>query len=124
MSTGMGMGGNPSGNSSGNLSSGSMSGNLSSNLGDSKGTLSEERNKKKGGSDVAEIIDSGAGGLDSITGFISSFTGKGPTNSNTNYSPPAPPVKKTNPLLIGGIVAGVFLLIIVLILTKNGQVKE
>lgn len=113
---GMGGNGNLSKTSSGNSSSGSMSGG-------SKHTLSEERDNKKGGSDVAEIIDSGAGGLESITGFISSFTGKGPTNSNTNYSPP-PPEKKTNPLLIGGIVAGVFLLIIVLILTKNGQAKQ
>jgi len=117
------MGDDDNNNNSGNLSGGSMSGGSSGGLGGSKHTLSEERNKGKGGSDLSELIDSGAGGLDSITGFISSFTGKGPTSSNTNYSP-APPVKKTNPLLIGGIVGGVFLLIIVLILTKNGQAKQ
>jgi len=119
-----GLGSGSMGNSSGNLSS-SMSGGSSGSLAGSNGTLSELRDKGKQPVDYAGIIGASAGGLDSVTNFITSVTGKGSTNANTNnnYTPP-PPEKKVNPLLIGGIVAGVFLLIIVLILTKNGQAKQ
>lgn len=116
------MGKKPSVNSSSGMSG-------SGNLAGSNGTLEEKRNendgKVNGGADVAGIIGAGAGGLDSITNFITSVTGKGGSNTNnsneTNYIPP--PENKVNPLLIGGIAAGVVVLIIVLILTKNGQAK-
>lgn len=93
-------------------------------MGDSKHTLSEERNKNSG-ENAANIIGASAGGLDSITNFISTVTGKGGTNTDTNYNPPPPPTeKKTSPLLIGGIVGVSFLIIVILILTKNGQSKQ
>ena len=100
-----------------------MGGGLSGVL-DSKGTLSEDRKKNQGngGQNAANIIDAGAGGLDSIANFISTVTGKGgnANNNNNNYAPP-PPEKKVSPLLIGGIVGVSFLIIIVLIITKNGN---
>lgn len=101
------------------------SGTSSGGLGGSNGTLDEKiQEKEKKETDVAGIITASAGGLDSITGLISTFTGKETSevsNSSNNYIPP--PEKKVSPLLIGGIAAGVLVLIIVLILTKNGQAK-
>jgi hypothetical protein len=98
-----------------------------SDLAGSKGTLSEERDKNKkenNGSNAAAMIDAGAGGLDSITNFITSVTGNGNNNkSEQNSSAPPPSENKVNPLLIGGIVGTVFIIIIVLILTKNGSAE-
>lgn len=96
----------------------------SQQFGGTNGTLSEERDQGKGGADVAGIIGASAGGLDSITNFITSVTGKGSAAAPGNYTPPPPVEKKTSPLLIGGIAAGVGLLIIVIILAKNGQSKQ
>lgn len=105
--------------------------NLSSNrpsysqqFGGSNGTLSEQRQESKTGTDVAGIIGASAGGLDSITNFITAVTGKGGSSATPAYVPPPPPEKKTNPWLIGGIAAGVVVLIIVIILTKNGTSKQ
>lgn len=122
-------------NSGGGL--GSMGGSsLSSNsggsgsmgsLGDSKHTYSEERDKRKGvdGGGVADGINAGAGALDSITGFYNAIMGnKNNANSNQNYNSPPPAGNKTNPLLIGGIAGVSFLIIVILILTKNGQSKQ
>lgn len=98
---------------------------FSSQFGSPNGTLSEERKEGKGGSDVAGIISASAGGLDSITGFISSITGNGGSSNNGSYyNPPPPPEKKPNLWLIGGIASAVVVLIIIIILTKNGQTKQ
>lgn len=93
-------------------------------FGGKTGTLSEKRTEaaqsSTKGNDTAEIIEASAGGLDSITNFVSLFTGKTPT-TETNYTPPPPPEKKVNPYVwIGGGVA-VVLFIILLISSKNGQ---
>jgi len=97
-------------------------------FGGQTGTISEKRKKetqaKGGGSDnTADIIDASADGLDSITNFVSLFTGKTPT-TETNYNPPPPPPKKVSPLVWvgGGLV--VLLLIALLISSKNGQATE
>ena len=112
------------GNSNGlNINLSGQKPSYSQQFGGSNGTLSEKRKQEKKGANAADIITASAGGLDSVTGFISSIMGNGTPTAN-NYTPPPPPEKKVNPLLIGGIVAGVFLLIIVLILTKNGQAKQ
>lgn len=87
--------------------------------------LSEDRKNKKEGGDVAGGINAGAAALDSVTGFFNAVMGNGGNNTNnsTNYNTEPPPAPKVNPLLIGGIVGTVFIIIIVLILTKNGQSK-
>lgn len=100
---------------------------FTSQFGGSDGTLNEQREQgaqTKGNTDVAGIIGASAGGLDSITNFITSVTGKGSSDSNTTYISPPTVENKPSPLLIGGIAAAVVLLIIVLILTKNGQAKQ
>lgn len=87
------------------------------------GTLSENRDKNnKKDTDVSGIIDASANGLDSVTSFVSLFTGKTPTTQST-YTAPPPPQNKINPLVIGGIGLGVVLLIAFLIFSKNGKPK-
>lgn len=114
------------GSMGGNSSSSSLGGSGMGSVGDSKHTYSEERDKKKGvnGEDVANGINAGADALDSITGFYNAIMGnKNNANSNQNYNPPPPAGNKNSPLLIGGIVGVSFLIIVILILTKNGQSK-
>jgi hypothetical protein len=103
-----------------------------------KGTISEKRTSNgsmgmgenpnqtatntsgMGDSDIAEIIDASAGGLDSITNMVGMFTGK-PAATETNYTAPPSEKKKVSPFVwIGGGVL-VFLLIALLISSKNGQ---
>jgi hypothetical protein len=96
-------------------------------FGGQNGTLSEKRNEanqssNKGG-DTAEIIEASADGLDSITNFVSLFTGKPPT-TETNYTPPPPQQKKVSPYVWIGGGAVVVLLIILLISSKNGQASK
>jgi len=102
-----------------------------------EGTVSEDRNKdeqnntntntkdpkEKNPQQAAGIINAGANGLDSITGFIGSFMGN--TNTpNTTYVQTPPPTAKTSPWLIGGAIGGVVLLIALLIFLKNGKPTE
>ncbi|BDS12387.1 hypothetical protein [Aureispira anguillae] len=110
-----------------------------------EGTVSEDRNKSNtntttttntttntnnGGSsdknpqNVGNIINAGANGLDSITGFINSLTGKSTTPSTTYITNPNPPKPKVSPWLIGGAIGGVVLLITLLIVLKNGQSNQ
>ncbi len=101
-----------------------------------EGTVSEDRNNANNSSnnnasnnntkpkqDIGNIINAGANGLDSITGFIGSLTGKAPATSTTYVQ--APDTKpKTSPWLIGGVIGGVVLLIALLILLKNGKPEQ
>ncbi len=95
-------------------------------FGGKTGTVSEKRNEdKKGNSDnIANIIGASAEGLDSVTNFVSLFTGKAP-DSQANYTPPPPPPKKkVSPFVWIGAGAMVLLLIILLITSKNGQTAK
>lgn len=102
-----------------------------------EGTVSEDRNKgeqnntntntkdpkEKNPQQAAGIINAGANGLDSITGFIGSFMGNTNTPNTTYVETPAPKAK-TSPWLIGGVIGGVVLLIALLIFLKNGKPTE
>jgi uncharacterized membrane protein YeaQ/YmgE (transglycosylase-associated protein family) len=100
-----------------------------------EGTVSEDRNKDeqnntntkdpkdKNPQQAAGIINAGANGLDSITGFIGSFMGNTNTPNTTYVETPAPK-SKTSPWLIGGVIGGVVLLIALLIFLKNGKPTE
>lgn len=85
------------------------------------GTLREERNNKKN-SDAAAIIEASAGGLDSITNFVSLFTGQQPQGQQTTYVESQPePKKNMTPWLIGGGVVAT--LLIIFLLTRQGNGK-
>lgn len=86
------------------------------------GTLSEQRNEKKK-ADAAAIIEASAGGLDSVTNFVSMFMGNQPQQQQATYEPMPNSRPKVNPWLIGGIAGTVLLLILFLILAKNGKTK-
>lgn len=88
------------------------------------GTLSEQRgdqNNNQQKADAAGIINASANGLDSVGNFISMFTGKN-INQQNYTPPPPPPKKKISPLVVGGIM-GVLVLIILLIAFNNGKSK-
>lgn len=99
-----------------------------------EGTVSEDRNKDpqnnsntpnkdKNPQDAASIINAGANGLDSITGFIGSLMGNS-NSPSTTYVPTPATAPKTSPWLIGGVIGGVVLLIALLIFLKNGKPTE
>ena len=90
------------------------------------GTLKEQKSNDKPKADAAEIIHASASGLDSVTNFVSMFMngGQSSTNQNNYTPPPAETNPKISPMAIAGIVGGVVLLIIVLILLKNGKSSQ
>ncbi|WMX15283.1 hypothetical protein [Aureispira sp. CCB-E] len=90
------------------------------------GTIRESaaQSKPTNKEEVSGIIDASANGLDSITNFVSLFTGKTPATQNTTTTPPPPPPNKTKPLLIGAVGLGVVLLLAFLIFSKNGKTTK
>lgn len=101
--------------------------NFQHQFGGKTGTVSEKRKEdKKGNSDnIANIIGASAEGLDSVTNFVSLFTGKTPSNqTNQTAPPPPPPKKKVSPFVWIGSGVLVLLLIILLITSKNGQTAK
>jgi len=86
-------------------------------------TNTQNKDKDKNPQDAAGIINAGANGLDSITGFIGSLMGK-PNAPSTTYVSTPDPKPKTSPWLIGGVIGGVVLLIALLIFLKNGKPTE
>ncbi|WP_052600217.1 hypothetical protein [Aureispira sp. CCB-QB1] len=98
--------------------------NFQNKFGGKTGTVSEQRKEQEDKSnDVANIIGASAEGLDSVTNFVSLFTGKTPS-PQANYTPAPPPQKKISPLVWIGGGAMVLLLIILLISSKNGQTAK
>lgn len=91
------------------------------------GTLAEQRSpsptQTKNKPDAAGIIDASANGLDSVTNLIGTLMSKPSPNQEQNYTaPPPPPKAKVSPWAIGGIIAAVAL-ITLLIVVNNGKPK-
>ena len=84
------------------------------------GTLREERNNKKG-ADAAGIIGASAGALDSVTNFVSLFTGQPQAQQTTYVEPQVESQKNMTPWLIGGGVVAT--LLIIFLLTRQGNGK-
>ena len=90
------------------------------------GTLSEQRSsptQTKNKPDAAGIIDASANGLDSVTNFIGTIMNKPSTSPEQNYTAPPPQDQaKISPWAIGGIIAAVALITLLIVL-NNGKAK-
>jgi len=108
----------------GNLSFGFDTPDFSKEFG--TGTISEVRDKENSsGDNTADIINASANGLDSVGGLISMFMNKPNSNEQNTYTTPVTtPKAAINPLVVGGVSLGVILLIVLLISSNNGKVKQ